>query len=525
VAWLVVGGCAVGPNYRTPEPCAMPATWSHVEDVGPPGPTSGPSTRPADLAQWWKALNDPMLDSLIVRAVRSNIDLRIAEARVREARGARGVVFAGLLPAVGGNASYTYRGISVNASEKSSSSSGGGFSSKLPSVTITPRQPDGEGGTRPMTITVNPPGGGSGGGTSGSSGVKVDRDSNLFQAGFDASWEIDVFGGIRREVEAADADLAAVEEDRRDVLVTLLSEVARNYVEVRGLQRRIVITQENMESERETLKLTQSRFKAGLTGELDVVRAEAQLASTTAAIPTLESALKQTIHQLGVLLGQTPESLLSELAKDAPIPANPPTVPVGLPSDLLRRRPDIRRAERQLASATAQIGVATADLFPKFSLTGSYGLQSADVDHWVDRRSTFGSITPNMQWPIFEGGRILSNIAVQNARQEQSLGLYENTVLTALKDVENALVAYAQEQVRYRELSAATKANRRALDLATELYSKGLADFLSVLDAQRALFVSEDALVQSQQTVITSLIALYKALGGGWEPESQVAAR
>jgi NodT family efflux transporter outer membrane factor (OMF) lipoprotein len=349
----------------------------------------------------------------------------------------------------------------------------------------------------------------------------VDRDQNLFQAGFDATWELDVFGGVRRGVEAADDDIAAAEWNWRDTLVTLLSEVARNYVDCRSLQRRIAIANQNIVSQRETLNLTKTRFKAGLTGELDVVRAEAQLATTESQVPTLETSLKQVIHQLGVLLGQPPEALLAELSAEAPIPLVPPELPVGLPSDLLRRRPDVRRVERQLASATALIGQAMADLFPKFSLTGSFGWQSAEANKLFKARSDTWSVGPGVQWPIFEGGRIMANIEFQNAFQEEAMATYSSTVLTALRDVENALIAYSQERIRHRQLTQAVTSNRRAVVLSNELYSKGLADFLSVLVAQAAQYATEDALAQSEGFVVDNLIAIYKAIGGGWENEAE----
>jgi len=348
----------------------------------------------------------------------------------------------------------------------------------------------------------------------------VERTQNLFQAGFDATWEIDVFGGVRRAIEAAGADIQVAEENRRYVLVTLLSEVARNYIEARANQRRLDIVHGNIRSQADTLELTRTRFNAGLTSELDVAQAESQLASTQSQVPLLDILLRQAIHRLGVLLGQPPESLLEELNQDTPLPTIPPEIPLGLPSELLLRRPDIRRSERELAAATARIGVATAELFPRFSLTGSFGTQTDDMQHFLDRKSLFWSVGPNMSWPIFDAGRIRANIDVQDARQQQALALFQQTILTALEDVENTVVAYRQEQVRHRYLASAVQANRRAFQLANERYTKGLADFLSVLESQRSLYITEDALVQSEGQAVTNLIALYKALGGGWEVQS-----
>jgi multidrug efflux system outer membrane protein len=290
-----------------------------------------------------------------------------------------------------------------------------------------------------------------------------------------------------------------------------------NYTELRGAQRRLAIAQENIASQRDTLALTQDRYHAGFTSELDVTQAAAQLATTESEVPLFESAIRQSIYQLGVLLGQPPGALLAELEKAAPLPATPPSVPLGMPSDLLRRRPDIRAAERQLAAATARVGQATADLFPRFSLTGSFGPVTSDFRHLLDRRSLTWSVGPGMSWPIFDGGRIRANIRVQDARQQQALVNYEQTVLTALQDVENSLVSYASELKRHDALSQAVASNQRSVELSDDLYVRGLGAFLNVLDSQRALYAAQDALVQSETTTVTNLISLYKALGGGWD--------
>ncbi|NLJ26657.1 MAG: efflux transporter outer membrane subunit, partial [Deltaproteobacteria bacterium] len=343
------------------------------------------------------------------------------------------------------------------------------------------------------------------------------NEQDLFDAGFDASWEIDIFGGIRRSVEAAEADIGASEENLHDVLVSLLAEVARNYIQLRGDQLRIAIASENIDSQRKTLELTQERFAAGLSSQLDVTQARAQLAVTESEIPRLESSARQAIHQIGVLLGREPGALLDELLTEAPVPTGPPEVPVGLPSELLRRRPDVRKAERELAAATARIGVATADLFPKFFLTGSVGQQSVNFSDIALPESRFWSFGPTISWPVFSGGRIRANIRVENARQEQAAERYEQTVLNALKDVEDALVAYAKEQKTRRFLKESVDATRLAVDISNELYSGGLVDFLNVLVNERSLFQTQDSLAQSEQIVSSNLVALFKALGGGWD--------
>ncbi len=341
--------------------------------------------------------------------------------------------------------------------------------------------------------------------------------SNLFLAGFDASWEIDVFGGVRRAVEAADADIAVTVESRRDVLVTLLAEVARNYLEVRGSQTRLGVTEKNIFTQQQALEIAKARYEAGLSSELDVAQAQAQLAATEAQVPALETSLRQAIHQLGVLLGQGPESLLEELLLLEPIPAGPPAVPAGLPSELLRRRPDVRQAEQELAGATARVGVATADLFPRFFLTGLVGQSSVSGSDFFQASSRYWSIGPTISWPVFTAGRLRAQLAVQGAREEQAAIRYERTVLSALKDVEDALVAYTKEQATRDSLMQAVKANRLASDIANELYTRGLVDFLNVLVTQRAQYNNEDALAQSAQRVSSNLVALFKALGGGWQ--------
>jgi NodT family efflux transporter outer membrane factor (OMF) lipoprotein len=303
------------------------------------------------------------------------------------------------------------------------------------------------------------------------------------------------------------------------VLVTLAAEVALDYLDLRGLQRRIAIAERNLAAQRHTADLTRQRQQiGGLASGLDVAQAQSLVATTEAQIPALEASARQTIYALGVLLGREPAALLEELSAEAPVPTTPPEVPVGLPSDLLRRRPDIRRADAQLHAATARVGVATADLFPKFSLTGSLGLQGEKASSLVNWNNHFWSVGPSVSWPLFDAGRIRSNIEVQNALQEQALLAYRRTILTALADVENALVAYAKEQQRRATLEDAVAADRRSVDLSQRLYAAGATDFLNVLTAQRSLLASEDALVESDLTVATDLVALYKALGGGWEP-------
>jgi outer membrane protein, multidrug efflux system len=449
-------GCTVGPNYQKSEP-VVPTNWGETERVGI-------TTKPLDVTRWWTLFGDEELDSLIDRAVRSNKDLKLAEAHIREARAQLKIAGSQAFPTIDTSGSYTRFNQSDNI-------------------------------------------------LGSQAGVKY----SLFQAGFDASWEIDLFGGVRRGVEAAEADLAASQEDRRDVLVTLLGEVATNYLQVRGSQRRIAIAQDNIKAEQQTLELTKGRFEAGLGNMLAVTQSEALLATTEAKVPPLEISVRQAIHRLAVLLGLEPEALLGELLREGAIPPVPPEVPIGLPSELLRRRPDVRRAERQLAAATARIGVATAALFPSFSLTGSYGLQSTELSDFVTPGSRFWTLGPILQWPLFDAGKIRATIEVQNARQEQALFSYENAVLAALEDVENAIVTYSKDQDTRRSLLGAVQANSQAVEISSELYVKGLVDFLNVLASQQSLYQAEDQLVQNEQAVSTDLVGLFKALGGGWD--------
>ena len=448
----VLFGCAVGPNFKKPQP-DVPDAWAGTA-------LTSPVTQ--ELARWWTTFGDPNLTSLIERAVNSNLDLKLAESRIRQARAARGVAASGFWPAADLTASYS----------RSRSS-----------------------GSSPIT--------------------------ELYQAGLDAIWEMDIFGGTRRNIETADADILAAVEDRRDVLITLTAEVALNYIDLRGFQQQIIIAQNNLKSQQHTADLTRERFEGGFVSALDVANANALVATTASQIPVLQSAAQQTIYNIGILLGLGPSALLKELLPNSTIPVGPAEVPAGIPSDLLRRRPDIRRVEAQLHAETALVGVAVADLFPRFTLSGSFGYRSSQFDSLTEWRNRLWSFGPSIDWQIFSAGRVRSNIELQKAIQEQSLIAYQQTVLTALQEVENALIASSTEFEHRSALIEAVAANRKAVDLSTQLYIEGQTDFLNVLQAQRSLYSSEDALVQSNRNVSTNLVALYKALGGGWDIQSQ----
>ena len=362
---------------------------------------------------------------------------------------------------------------------------------------------------------------GSFGGTTSNGSFGDPFVTDLWSAGFDASWEIDVFGGKRRGIEAAKAGVQAAIEDERDVLISLYAEVAMNYIELRGTQYELAVARNNLQSQQSTLNLTRTQAEGGLVPYLNVSQQEAQVDSTAATIPTLEASERQYIHHLGILLGLDPNAVSAELTTATPVPVGPPAVPPGLPSELLRRRPDIRRAERQLAEATANIGIATADLFPKFSITGAMGTEASQFGRLFDWSSRFYSIAPGVTWDIFDAGKVKSNIAVQNARQAEALEAYRAAVLQAMQDVDDALIAYNREQVRLEALDNAVTANQKSVDLSMELYQKGSKDFLSVLDAQRNLFGAQSAQAQSELQVSADLVALYKALGGGWNPDEK----
>lgn len=458
---LVLAGCAaVGPDYVRVEPEA-PESWH--------GPMAGGLVAEAadrqTLANWWTVLGDPLLTNLEARAVAGNLDLKRAQARLWEARARRGLARAERYPTLNAGGSATKSRSSAN--------------------------------------------------------VDAGRETELYQVGFDAGWEIDVFGGIRRTVEAADADLEASREALRGVLVSLTAEVGLNYVDTRSYQARLAAARSNLEAQKHTYELNASLYEAGLTDELPVQQARYNLERTRSAIPLLEVGMAAALNRLAVLLGEAPGALEEQLAEPGSVPEVPATVAVGVPAEALRSRPDVRRAERELAAQSARIGVATADLYPRFRLFGSIGLKSlefGDLASWSSRTFAVG---PSVGWQLFDGGAVRRNIEVQNARQEQALLNYEATVLAAVEEVENGLVAFVKVQERRDALARATEAASRADQVARDRYRAGLVDFSNVLDAQRSLLAFQDQLAQSQGEVATALVRLYKALGGGWSAEDQ----
>ncbi|AMK79134.1 MULTISPECIES: efflux transporter outer membrane subunit [Methylomonas] len=465
---LLAVGCTVGPDYQLPISDA-PAQWSgNLSD--------SIASQNDQIDEWWRLFHDAELDSLIERAVKANLDLRIAESRVRQARAQQGFAEADFWPTLNASGSYARQKQSENQ----------------PILGSLPK----------------------------SSNIPFEND--VYKAGFDASWEIDIFGGKRRAMEAATAELTATEYGRRDVMVTLLSEVARYYLQTRGAQRQLSILQNQIKAQEETVKITRSRVDHGSAAELELQRALALLASIRSQVPTIETSIHSLIYHLSVLLAKNPDALNAELSATAAIPAPPPHVPVGLPSDLLLRRPDVLRAERLLAVETARIGQVKAELFPKFSLTGSVGATSISASDFFLPGSRTWSIGPTVQWRIFDAGRVLANLSAQTEAQNQALLNYQKIILTSFEEVETALVSYAKEQEHYRLLEQEVSANQKAVELANQRYAKGWAGYLDLLDAQRALYLSQDEWVRSERIVTLNLVALYKALGGGWETEKIV---
>jgi NodT family efflux transporter outer membrane factor (OMF) lipoprotein len=527
---LLLAGCEVGPDYKPPK--------INVTQNFPDGAATQPSTiNPAApvVIRWWRTFNDPELNSLINRAIASNLDLRNAQSRIIQARAQRGVIGSQLWPEINADGGYQHARGSKNVTFPIGALSGSSGSSSGAAAT-----PANDPTVSPLAVASGLGGSSSGGAGAGGSSASVGSNAplggpvsplgnggfpgvttDLYQAGFDASWEIDLFGGQRRAIEAADADTAAALEDRRDIQVTLLAEVARNYIQLRAAQRQEQIAEQNLHDQQDTLALTRSRFSAGFATQLDVARQAAELATTAATIPALEATVRQSIHALSVLLALDPEALTAELSTAESIPPVPANVPIGMPMDLVRRRPDIRRAERQLAAASARIGVAEADLYPRFSLTGSFGFDSSQIKHFLDWSSRYFVLSPGVSWPIFDAGRIHNNIRVQREITQQAATSYQSTVLTALREVDDALVSYRTEQVRRAALADAVDASRQAEELARQQYEKGVVDFLTVLDVQRSLLQAEDALAQSDSAISMDLVALYKALGGGWEVTTQ----
>ncbi|MEN8007420.1 MAG: efflux transporter outer membrane subunit [Candidatus Krumholzibacteriota bacterium] len=460
---LFLAGCSVGPDYETPEFEAVPDAWQNAAAADIADSSSV-------LREWWTAFGDTLLDTLMVRAQTANLDAAQAVGRIREARAYHQIAGGDYYPQFGLNGSFTRTEVGENTALGAIAELG-------------------------------------------------DNPGNNWEFGLGASWEIDVFGRVRRTREATGARVQASIEDYRDVLVSLQAEVAVTYIDIRTTQLRLEFARDNVDSQRETMDIVIAREDAGLVPLLDVTRARSNLANTEAAIPQLETALEVALNRLAILMGQVPGSLDELLApfQDAPDPAL--EVAVSLPAELLRRRPDVRRSERELAAQTALIGVATADLYPSFSLAGVMTLQAGEFGELGESGHFGWSLVPGVKWNLFTGGKIRGRIKVEEARTEQLLARYEKTVLNALAEVENTLVALKQEEIRRGLLQTAVESSQQSVELVHTQYVEGLTDFQSYLDAQRVLFSQQDSFAASRGQVFTNLVNLNRALGGGWSLE------
>lgn len=462
-AWL--SGCViVGPDYKTPE-IAAPASFVGANPSDPTIKSGG-----AIVDGWWENFSDPQLSILIERAVRSNNDLEGALSRVNQARALRREAFLDLFPTVTSAGTYTKTHVPTSTFAGSAFQTGRNY--------------------------IN---------------------NEYYSAGFDAFWELDLFGRVRRGVEARDAESAASIADLQDAIRIVVSEVARNYFLLRGAQQQIGVARENAKTQEQVVKIAQALFKGGQSTEFDVVRAKAQLSNTLATVPTLQSGSQAAIYRIAVLCGQQPEELVPELSEPKPMPTYIGPITLGDPAGLLKRRPDIRAAERRLAAATANIGVATGDLFPKLTFNGSISFQSPTFSDIGSNNSDAYRMTPTLSWPAFNIGRVLAGVDQAKAARDGAFAQFEQSILLALEDTESALAEFGASRDRRDLLADSVQQSGRAVQIARTQYENGLVDLLPVLDAQRVALASQLELTQSQTTLLTSLVALFKALGGGWD--------
>lgn len=449
---LALAGCAVGPDYAAPG--TPPATFVHAE-------TAGVASEPFE-AQWWAQFGDPVLDDLVDRALANDLDLRIAAARVAEARALLGAARRERWPSAPAEAVYER--------------------SKAQQPVFTDER------------------------------IEVDS----YEIGVATLWELDLFGRLRRGAEAAAADAQAADAGLRDVQVLVAAEVVRTYLELRGAQKRVDVARANLENQRETVRLTRVRFELGRSGELDVASAEARLAAIQAGIPPLVTEAELARHRIAVLLGERPGALDADLE---PVDMRPhlTTLAVGEAETLLRRRPDVRVAERELAAATARIGVAKADLFPRVSLSGFLGYVAGDADQLGESASRAWRAAPTLSWAAFDLGAVRARLGAAEARAAAALAVYERTVLEALEETENAFVTYANNRRRLVAAVDQADASRRAAEIARIQYREGALDFLRLLDAERTVLQAEDDVATAETELNTSVVQIYRALGGGWE--------
>ena len=462
-ALVVTGGCMVGPNYKAP-PTTMPSAYHEQINRPTTGPALVNAAAPAEI-RWWRNLDDGELTTLVEAAVKANYAVAVAEARLREARAGRHMAQALLYPQVGVGASALRYRLSDSV--------------------------------------VSLPG--------------VNSEDGLFQVGFDATWVVDLFGGIRRGVEAAKANEQVSEAERRGVVLMIAAETARAYLELRGAQRELQIAQQTLEEQQQTLAVTEDKNKNGLASNLEVLRARTEVEATASEIPPLQQASRQYIHVISTLLGREPTALSAELENAQPIPSVSGRVATGVPSDLLRRRPDICAAERQLAAATAGVGVATAQLFPQLVLGGSGGLASRNSGQLFNGNSNYYVAGPFFNWTAFDGGLRKSGVKLSESRVDAAKAAYQDTVLRAFREVESSLVAVDRAQERVRDLTRLSASARESAAIARRDYERGILDQLTVLDAQRQSDRAERLLAQGEVRLVVDLVTLYKALGGGWE--------
>lgn len=476
--WLA--GCAVGPDYEAPKP-QLPGAY-HLMDAQQASKTASGAVN----TRWWQTFNDPQLNSLIDRAIEGNLTLQQAVLRIAGARQELAQARGGLFPSLNGSAKVTRQQLGLEGLLKAN-----GATDQLDSDTASQLS-------------------------------SLEQPVTLYQGSFDASWELDLWGKVRRQVELADAQTQAAIEQRNDALVSLEAEVARAYLQLRGAQATVGTLEQQIAVAQQSWELTQSQQRNGLAPLTDVENARAQLSSLQAQLPQYQSQARQAMNGLAVLLGKTPGALDNELFAPKAMPVLPQIVPVGIPATLARRRPDIRQAEATLHAQTANIGVSVAQLFPSLSLTGQLGVRNTDVSYLDNWSSHFYSVGPSLSIPIFQGGRLVSSVKLARAQQASAALDYRQTVLTALQDVENALVSYRADQARVTALDETTGSLQRAFDLASDSYRQGISTFIDVLDAQRQLAQAQEQATQARMQSALDLVALYKALGGGWETYQNV---
>lgn len=460
---LGIGGCAVGPDFVAPQ-AQLPAQWR--EPAAPPAPST--PVQESLNTSWWDSFGDPTLTALITEATAANVDIRIAYEHLRQSRAALGITEADTLPRVGAGASYQ-RGKNSEA------------------------------------------------GLADPSGRDGRSSFNLWQTGVDASWELDLWGRVRREVEQSGAQSQAALEAQRAVVLSIRAETARNYILLRGAQNQLAVLNKTLDNANHNLALTRLRQREGVATELDVSQADAQAAAIEAAVPPLVLRVDQLMNALALLLEQPPHALHERLAAAAPIPGGPVRVPVGMPSELAQRRPDIRRAQATLHAAVAAIGVAEGDFYPRITLSGNLGLQALQLrDLDTDNAGIFG-VGAALRIPLFEGGRLRGRLRLRESQARQAALLFQKTVLAAWHEVDNAMTAYQAQQLAHASLERASASARRALVNAQRQYAAGASDFVNVLSAQNAVLASDQARVSTQAAVSLALVDLYRSLGGGWQ--------